>query len=141
MPAANEAALLFLMTNYTWRGEFANDEINALHALAFETRIFTADEWDWNALVGSHSLGWVVARDDDVLVGFVNVVWDGWCMHGFRTRWCQRPRAVAGLERSWSPRLGMRPEKQGASTCMSTSSRTCDRSISMLAASLPRQQG
>jgi GNAT superfamily N-acetyltransferase len=65
------------MTNYTWRGEFTNNEINALHAQAFGTRIFTDDEWDWKALVASHSLGWIVARDDDVLVGFVNVVWDG----------------------------------------------------------------
>ena len=65
------------MTNYTWRGEFTNNEINALHAQAFGTRIFTDDEWDWKALVDRHSLGWIVARDDDVLVGFVNVAWDG----------------------------------------------------------------
>ncbi|MET3808074.1 GNAT superfamily N-acetyltransferase [Nakamurella sp. UYEF19] len=65
------------MTTYLWRGAFPNDEINALHAQAFGTRIFTNDEWDWNALVVSHSLGWVVARDGDELVGFVNVVWDG----------------------------------------------------------------
>ena len=65
------------MTDYTWRGDFTNDEINALHAQAFQTRIFTGDEWDWRLLVAQHSLGWVVARDGDVLVGFVNVVWDG----------------------------------------------------------------
>ena len=59
------------LTTYLWRGPFANDEINALHAQAFETRIFTDDEWDWNALVGSHSLGWVVARDGDMLVGLI----------------------------------------------------------------------
>jgi GNAT superfamily N-acetyltransferase len=28
-------------------------------------------------LVGRHSLGWVTARDDGRLVGFVNVPWDG----------------------------------------------------------------
>jgi predicted N-acetyltransferase YhbS len=28
-------------------------------------------------LCDRHSLGWVTARDGDVLVGFVNVVWDG----------------------------------------------------------------
>lgn len=61
----------------TWRGEFDNDEVNALHAEAFETRLFSADEWDWVALTERHSLGWVVARDRDVLAGFVNVVWDG----------------------------------------------------------------
>jgi GNAT superfamily N-acetyltransferase len=27
--------------------------------------------------VRAHSLGWVVAREDDLLVGFVNVPWDG----------------------------------------------------------------
>jgi hypothetical protein len=29
---------------YSWRGDFGNDEVNALHAEAFETRIF--DESD-----------------------------------------------------------------------------------------------
>jgi len=61
-----------------WRGEFTNEEANALHADAFETRVFDASEWDWRALTARHSLGWVVARDDaGELVGFVNVLWDG----------------------------------------------------------------
>lgn len=61
-----------------WRGGFTNDEANELHAAAFGTRVFTADEWDWVALTARHSLGWVTARDaDGSLVGFVNVVWDG----------------------------------------------------------------
>ena len=29
------------------------------------------------AQLEGHSLGWVVARDGDALVGFVNVAWDG----------------------------------------------------------------
>lgn len=63
---------------YQWRGAFGNGEANALHAEAFGTRVFAADEWDWVALTGRHSLGWVVARDGDgALAGFVNVVWDG----------------------------------------------------------------
>ena len=62
---------------YEWRGTFGNDEINALHAEAFETRVFDASEWDWEQQVAHHSLGWVVAREGDVLVGFVNVLWDG----------------------------------------------------------------
>src|ERR1700722_5430305 len=62
---------------YQWRGDIENDEVNALHAEAFETRLFTADEWDWQSLVGRHSLGGVVARDNGRLVGFVNVIWDG----------------------------------------------------------------
>jgi len=61
----------------TWRGEFTSAEVNALHAEAFGTRVFDDDEWDWERLVGAHSLGWVTARDADGLVGFVNVLWDG----------------------------------------------------------------
>ena len=61
---------------YGWRGDFDNDEINALHAEAFETRPYDASEWNWVEQV-EHSLGWVVARDDTRLVGFVNVLWDG----------------------------------------------------------------
>jgi GNAT superfamily N-acetyltransferase len=61
----------------TWRGTFTNVEVNALHAEAFETRLYDESEWNWQALVAGHSLGWVVARDGDRLVGFVNVVWDG----------------------------------------------------------------
>jgi GNAT superfamily N-acetyltransferase len=62
---------------YVWRGDFDNGEANELHAEAFETRVFTAAEWNWPELVAGHSLGWVVARDDSRLVGFVNVIWDG----------------------------------------------------------------
>jgi GNAT superfamily N-acetyltransferase len=64
--------------SYEWRGEFGNDEVNRLHAEAFETRLFDESEWNWQRLTAAHSLGWVVARDDDAsLVGFVNVLWDG----------------------------------------------------------------
>jgi GNAT superfamily N-acetyltransferase len=62
---------------YEWRGAFGNDEINRLHAEAFATRVYDEDEWNWLEQVAEHSLGWVVARDGDALVGFVNVVWDG----------------------------------------------------------------
>ncbi|MEM9202796.1 MAG: GNAT family N-acetyltransferase [Actinomycetota bacterium] len=65
-----------------WRGEFTNDEIHALHAAAFETRVFDASEWDWVAQVARHSLGWVVARAEGEFVGFVNVLWDG-LVHAF----------------------------------------------------------
>jgi GNAT superfamily N-acetyltransferase len=63
---------------YTWRGDVTNEEMNALHAEAFETRVYSASEWNWLEQLQGHSLGWVVARDDDgALAGFVNVVWDG----------------------------------------------------------------
>ena len=47
--------------SYTWRGDFDNAEMNALHAEAFETRVFDEAEWNWAELVHRHSLGWVVA--------------------------------------------------------------------------------
>ena len=66
-----------MTVSYEWRGAFGNDELNALHAEAFHTQVFAAEEWDWRAQVAAHSLGWVVARKDGALVGFVNVPWDG----------------------------------------------------------------
>jgi GNAT superfamily N-acetyltransferase len=65
------------MVTYEWRGRFENVEVNALHAEAFDTRVFDESEWNWERLLDEHSLGWVVAREDGELVGFVNVVWDG----------------------------------------------------------------
>jgi len=65
--------------SYEWRGQFGNDDLNALHAEGFGHRVM-ADDW-W-AQVSGHSLGWVCARDDANLVGFVNVAWDG-AVHAF----------------------------------------------------------
>jgi GNAT superfamily N-acetyltransferase len=62
---------------YEWRGLFTSQEVNALHAEAFNTRLFSETEWNWVQLVRQHSLGWVVARQGEQLAGFVNVVWDG----------------------------------------------------------------
>jgi GNAT superfamily N-acetyltransferase len=66
-----------MLTVYEWRGAFTNQEINALHAEAFNTRVSDESEWNWVELAHRHSLGWVVARDGAELVGFVNVLWDG----------------------------------------------------------------
>jgi GNAT superfamily N-acetyltransferase len=57
-----------------WRGEFDNREVNDLHAEAFGHAVLPID---WGAQIGTHSLGWVTARDAGRLVGFVNVAWDG----------------------------------------------------------------
>lgn len=62
---------------YSWRGAFKNQEIHALHAEAFDTRLFDESEWDWVTQCHQYSLGWVVAREEDRFVGFVNVLWDG----------------------------------------------------------------
>ena len=60
--------------SYSWRGPFTDTEVNALHAEAFDHRVL---DDRWNTLVADHSLGWVTARLDRRLVGFINVVWDG----------------------------------------------------------------
>ena len=62
---------------HEWRGPFNNQELNVMHAEAFETRVFTGAEWDWEHQTANHSLGWVTARSEGQLVGFVNVLWDG----------------------------------------------------------------
>jgi len=66
-----------MMTEYEWRGAFTNQEVNALHAEAFNTAVFDESEWNWVELVHRCSLGWVIAREGAGLVGFVNVLWDG----------------------------------------------------------------
>ncbi|MFC7219243.1 GNAT family N-acetyltransferase [Streptomyces polyrhachis] len=59
----------------TWRGDFDNDALNALHADGFGGPV---GKGDWLGRVRRHSLGWVCARTrDGTLVGFVNVAWDG----------------------------------------------------------------
>ncbi len=68
-----------MTTAYEWRGELANDELNILHAEGFEHRVL---DDDWCTQLREHSLGWVTARDDGRLVGFVNVIWDG-AVHAF----------------------------------------------------------
>jgi|SRR6478672_705773 GNAT superfamily N-acetyltransferase len=66
-----------MAVTYTWRGGVTSTELNVLHAEAFDTGVYSDAEWDWVAQLEGHSLGWVVAREGDALVGFVNVVWDG----------------------------------------------------------------
>lgn len=62
------------MITYLWRGRFEDTEVNGLHAEGFEHE---ASDENWWARLNQHSLGWVCARDDGRLVGFVNVAWDG----------------------------------------------------------------
>jgi GNAT superfamily N-acetyltransferase len=59
---------------FEWRGDFHNQELNALHAEAFAHPILAID---WRGQVNTHSLGWVTAREGGELIGFVNVPWDG----------------------------------------------------------------
>lgn len=59
---------------YEWRGMFAGAEVSKLHAEGFEHQTL---DINWRAQAQEHSLGWVCARQDEELVGFVNVAWDG----------------------------------------------------------------
>lgn len=81
-------------TEIIWRGPFGSDETNRLHAEAFDTRLFSAAEWDWVAQCERHSLGWVTARRDGKLVGFLNVPWDG-----FVHAWLQDVMVAASARR------------------------------------------
>ncbi|AWG02153.1 GNAT family N-acetyltransferase [Clavibacter michiganensis subsp. insidiosus] len=78
-PAAPDAHADSDAVRYEWRGPFANREVDLLHAEAFDHPPF---EDDWADQLGRLSLGWVTARDDQGLVGFVNVIWDG-LVHAF----------------------------------------------------------
>jgi GNAT superfamily N-acetyltransferase len=79
---------------FEWKGPVRSAELNVLHAEAFETRVFTDEEWDWDRQLADHSFGWVTARLDDSLIGFVNVISDG-TVHA----WIQ-DLMVAGTARS-----------------------------------------
>lgn len=59
---------------YEWRGRFDNATLNALHADGFGPPVA---ETDWRERLERYSLGWVCAREDGDLIGFVNVAWDG----------------------------------------------------------------
>ncbi|MFE2057489.1 GNAT family N-acetyltransferase [Streptomyces sp. NPDC059446] len=63
-----------MTTEYAWRGYFDNASLNALHADGFGHPVARTD---WQERLERHSLGWVCAREDGSLIGFVNVVWDG----------------------------------------------------------------
>jgi GNAT superfamily N-acetyltransferase len=59
---------------FEWRGSFTNQEVNALHGESFGHGV---PDHDWKNQLDRLSLGWVTARDDQGLVGFVNIIWDG----------------------------------------------------------------
>lgn len=63
-----------MTVTYEWRGDFDNAAVNALHAEGFDHPPLKID---WLSRLRRHSLGWVCAREDGRLVGFVNVAWDG----------------------------------------------------------------
>ena len=70
---------LRMTITYEWRGAFDNTDVNTLHAEGFEHPVLSDDWW---TQVNGHSLGWVCARQEGELVGFLNVAWDG-AVHAF----------------------------------------------------------
>ena len=67
--------------------EVADVELSELHAWAFGEK---PDLRPWAQQLAAHSLGWVCAYDGDLLVGFVNVAWDG-DLHAFLLDTAVRP--------------------------------------------------
>lgn len=63
-----------MTVTYEWRGDFQNAALNELHARGFGHAL---SRTDWRTRLRRHSLGWVCAWEDERLVGFVNVAWDG----------------------------------------------------------------
>ncbi|MFF8693622.1 GNAT family N-acetyltransferase [Streptomyces sp. NPDC015144] len=61
--------------SYEWRADFDNAALHALHSAGFHEQ--ATEVVDWLTRVRRHSLGWVCARYDGELIGFVNVAWDG----------------------------------------------------------------
>ena len=59
---------------YAWRGEATDLEIERLHAAAFNHPPTTRA---WTTRLRTWSVGWVTAREEGHLIGFVNVAWDG----------------------------------------------------------------
>jgi len=59
---------------YEWRGAAEELELDWLRAEAFD---HPPEPAQWQRQLENHSLGWVCARMDEELVGFVNVIWDG----------------------------------------------------------------
>jgi GNAT superfamily N-acetyltransferase len=58
---------------YEWRGAITDDQMVDL----VESHAGNSEKGWWDR-ISPHSLGWVTARDEAaVLVGFVNVAWDG----------------------------------------------------------------
>jgi ribosomal protein S18 acetylase RimI-like enzyme len=80
---------MVMAVSYSWRGQFSNEALNTLRAEAFGRQNSNDDWW---AQVNRHSLGWVCANLDEVLVGFVNVVWDGG-VHAFILETIVAPQA------------------------------------------------
>jgi ribosomal protein S18 acetylase RimI-like enzyme len=62
------------MIDYRTRFPVDDTALSTLHALAFE---YPVEVQPWAARLERHALTWVGASSNDLLVGFVQVCWDG----------------------------------------------------------------
>lgn len=89
----------------THNGLISSEAINALRAAAWKH--VGAQDW---GLVLARGLGWVCAVDDDHIIGFVNVAWDGG-VHAFlldtTVYACDDPAYAAGHAFSWRSAAGI----------------------------------
>jgi hypothetical protein len=75
---------------------------------ALRARLHDDEEWDWVSLVEDHRLGWVTARYGQDLVGFANVLIDGF-VHAWLQDVMVSPDISAG-GRIAAHRRGYEPE-------------------------------
>lgn len=75
--------------DYTLREGVDDDELSALHALAFGHDIVSVP---WTDRLHNHSLFWVAASRHGALIGFVNVIGDGGA-HAVLLDLCVHPEA------------------------------------------------
>jgi GNAT superfamily N-acetyltransferase len=64
-----------MAVDYELGGAVGDRELTLMHAKAFGTA--STSDSPWGDRLARHSIAWVVARDGDRLVGFVNVIGDG----------------------------------------------------------------
>jgi hypothetical protein len=73
----------------SWRGDISDDEVVRLTIAHGGDAV--AGWWD---RIRPHSLGWVTARVDGDIVGFVNVAWDGGARPTGAARQPRKARAI-----------------------------------------------
>lgn len=117
---------------YEWRGDFEDATVNALHAEGFSHRIL---DICWQSQVHRHSLGWVCARRDGELVGFVNVAWDGGVHAFILDTMVSAELRRSGIGAELVAEAARGPARRSANGCTLTSTTTWRRSTSTPAGS------
>jgi hypothetical protein len=105
------------------RADIDDQALSRLHALAFNMAYRATA---WRNQLQQHSLTWITAHEEDNrLVGFLNVAWDGGT-HAFLLDTVVDPdrRHAPGWEPRWSSERPPRLPRPGAPGCTWTSKST-----------------